>query len=180
MKNHPLRYCIVTVCLFLLAASSTAAGPELQIAPGDTTVVDTTTFQVRIVANSSITSLMGFDITVAFDTSIVELVSVDKESPPGSGDSTTFFHWFDAGIPSDTVHVNGAVLGTTVDGPEVLFFITFKPLSHGTTPVTFVETELRDNFNVDIGHDTIDGSITVAKSIPVQSVTWGSIKARYR
>ena len=180
MKNQPLRYCIVTVCLLLLAAVSAAANPELQVAPNDTTVVDGTTFQIRIVANSSITSLMGYDVTIAFDTSLVELVGVDEGSLPGSGGATTFFHWFDAGVASDTVHVNGAVLGTTVDGPGVLFLITFKALFPGITPVTFVSTEIRDNFNVDIPHDTIDGSITVEKSIPVQTVTWGSIKTRYR
>ena len=123
---------------------------------------------------------MGYDVTIAFDTSLVELVGVDEGSLPASGGATTFFHWFDAGVASDTVHVNGAVLGTTVDGPGVLFFITFKALFPGITPVTFVSTEIRDNFNVDIPHDTIDGSITVEKSIPVRSATWGSIKTRYR
>jgi len=131
VKKHPLGYCIVTVCLLLLTAASAAANPELQITPNDTTVVDGTTFQVRIVANSSITSLMGYDVTIAFDTSLVELVGVDEGSLPGSGGATTFFHWFDAGVASDTVHVNGAVLGTTVDGPGVLFFITFKALFPG-------------------------------------------------
>lgn len=180
MKSHPLRYCIVTVCLLLLAAASATANPELQVAPGDTTVISGTTFQIRIVANSEITGLMGYDITVAFDTSLVELVSVDEGSLAGSGGATTFFHWFDAGVASDTVHVNGAVLGTTVDGPGVLFLITFKALFPGITPVTFVATELRDNFNVVIAYDTIDGSVTVEKSIPVQSVTWGEIKNRFR
>jgi hypothetical protein len=180
VKNHPLRYCIVTVCLLLLTAASTVAGQELQVAPSDTTVVDGTTFQIRIVANSSVTSLMGYDIIVAFDTSLVELIDVVEGSLPGSGGATTFFHWFGAGIPSDTVHVNGAVLGTTVDGPGVLFVITFKAIFPGITPVEFIATEMRDNLNVDIAHNAVDGSITVEKSIPVRSSTWGNIKSRYR
>jgi hypothetical protein len=163
-----------------MVAGSAVAGPGLQVTPEDTSVVAGTTFQIRIVVDSSITGLMGYNVTVAFDSSIVELVSVDEGSLPGSGGAPTFFHWFNAGVASDTVYVNGAVLGTTVDGPGVLFFITLKGLCEGTTPVSFVTTELRDNFNVVISHDTTDGNIQVQEPIPVRSDTWGHIKTRYR
>ena len=180
MKNRLLRYCIIAACLLLLIAGSASAGSGLQVAPDDTTVVAGESFQIRIVADSSITSLMGYEVTVAFDSSIVRLVSVDEGPLPGSGGAPTFFHWFGAGMASDSVHVDGAVLGTTVDGPGVLLTIEFKAKREGTTPVSFVSTELRDNFNVVISHDTTDGSITVEKSIPVRPATWGSIKIRYR
>ena len=180
MKNQLLRYCIIAACLLLLIAGSASAGSGLQVAPDDTTVVAGTTFQIRIAVDASITSLMGYEVTVAFDSSIVELVSVDEGPLPGSGGATTFFHWFGAGVVSDTVYVNGAVLGTTVDGPGVLFTMEFKAKREGTTPVSFISTELRDNFNVVISHDTTDGRIVVEKTIPVRSVTWGGIKLRYR
>jgi hypothetical protein len=175
-----MRYCIVTVCLLWLVAGSAVAGPGLLVAPYDTTVVAGTTFQIQILVDSSIDSLMGYDVTVAFDSTIVELVSVDEGSLPGSGGAPTFFHWFGAGALSDSVHVNGAVLGTTVDGPGLLFTITFKGLREGATPVSFVRTELRDGFNAVISHGTTDGIVNVAEPIPVRSVTWGAIKNLYR
>ena len=180
MNNHPMRYCIVAACLLLMVAGSAAAGPGLQVAPDDTTVVAGTTFQIRIVVDSSIASLMGYDVTVVFDSSVVELVGVDEGSLAGSGGAQTFFHWFGAGVASDTVHVNGAVLGTTVDGPGVLFLITFKGRRQATTPVSFVSSELRDNFNILISHDTTDGIVVVEEPIPVRPATWGAIKILYR
>ncbi len=180
MKNRLLRYCIIAACLLLLIAGSASAGSGLRVAPDDTTVVAGESFQIRIVVDSSVTSLMGYEVTVAFDSSIVELVGVDEGPLPGSGGAQTFFHWFGAGVASNSVHVDGAVLGTTVDGPGVLFTIEFKAKREGTTPVSFVSTELRDNFNVVISHDTTDGSIVVEKTIPVRPATWGSIKIRYR
>jgi len=175
-----MRYCIIAAFLLLLVAGKTTASLGLMVMPDDTTVVAGTTFQIRIAVDSSIDSLMGYDITVAFDSSVVELVSVDEGALPGSGGAPTFFHWFNASVLSDTVVVNGAVLGTTVDGPGVLFTITFKGLREGATPVAFVDTELRDNFNVVISHDTADGVVHVAEPIAVRAVTWGAIKNLYR
>ncbi len=180
MKIHPMRYCIVTMFLLMLLAGNASAGTGLQVSPDTSNVLVDDTFQIQIYIDASINSLMGYDIKVAFDSSVVEVISVDEGSLPGSGGVPTFFHWFDAGLPSDTVLVNGAVLGTTVDGPGVLFTITFKALRVGTTPVSFIRYELRDGVNVVISHVTTDGYIVVDAAIPVRTVTWGEIKNLYR
>jgi hypothetical protein len=173
------KYCIVTTVLLWVITGTAAALPGLAIAPGDTTVVADNTFQIRIEADAALVGLMGYDITVAFDSSIVELVGVDEGPLPGSGGAETFFHWFGAGAAGDTVVVNGAVLGTTVDGPGVLFTITLEGIREGTTPVSIVASQMRDNFNVAIPHATAGGSVTVEEPIAVRTATWGEIKTLY-
>lgn len=181
MKNSLPKYCIVTtVLLWVIAGTAAAAEPVLSIAPDDTTVVVDNTFQIRVEVDADFLGVMGYDITVAFDSSIVELVGVDEGSLPGSGGATTFFHWFGAGAAADTVVVNGAVLGTTVDGPGVLFTITLKGIREGVTPVSIVTSQLRNNFNGVIPHVFAGGSVTVEVPIAVRATTWGEIKTIYR
>jgi hypothetical protein len=180
VNNSIPKYCIVTTVLLWVITGTAAAQPVLSVAPVDTTVVVDTEFQIRIEVDAALAGLMGYDVTVAFDTSIVELIGVDEGSLPGSGGAETFFHWFGAGAPKDTVVVNGAVLGTTVDGPGVLFTITLKGLREGITPVSIVASHMRDNFNVVIPHATAGGIVRVEKPIAVRVTTWGEIKAIYR
>ncbi len=181
MKNCIKRCCIIVTVLLLLVSGSAMAEPRLLIAPDDTTVVVNHLFQIQIEADSSIQGLMGYDISITFDSTVVKLVGVDEGTLPGSGGAPTFFHWFGPGVASGHVRVNGAVLGTTVDGPGTLFLVTFKGLREGTTAVTFVSpTELRDNLNATILHGTTGGSITVEEPIPTHPVTWGSIKNLYQ
>lgn len=180
MKNCLRKYSIVAAVLLWATAGPALADPGLTVAPADTTVLAGTTFEIRIEADAGLVGLMGYDVTVAFDSSIVELVGVAEGPLPGSGGATTFFHWFDAGVASNSVSVNGAVLGTTVDGPGVLFTITLKGSREGITPVSFVASQLRDNFNVVIPHAATGTSVSVEKPIPVRAGTWGRIKAIYQ
>ena len=152
----------------------------VMVVPPATLVAPDSVFQIEIAVDSLIVSLMGYDLSLEFDSTIVELISVDEGPLPQSSPSGSFFFWFGAGLPSDEVWVNGAVLGTTVDGPGVLFTITFEAVNNGTTPVNFISTHMRDGLNVPILHHSVDGQITVDESIPVRDVTWGEIKAVFR
>ena len=166
--------------LLLLGAVPLWADPGVMVVPPSTVVAPDSMFQIEIAIDDLVVSLMGYDLSLEFDSSIVELVSVDEGPLPQSGPSGSFFHWFGAGLPSDEVWVNGAVLGTTVDGPGVLFTITFKAVKNGITPVTFISTHMRDGLNVPISHHSTNGEINVDKSVPVRDVTWGEIKAVFR
>jgi len=85
-------------------------------------------------------------------------------------------------VKSDYVHVNGAVLGATIDGPGELFTLTFKAKTHGvvrTTDVVIVYSVLRDGANRPIDHETRDGFVAVEPTVRVEQSTWGAIKSRY-
>ena len=135
-----MRLISLVALLLLLSTVPLWADPGVMVVPPSTVVDPDSMFQIEIAVDYLIVSLMGYDLSLEFDSSIVELISVDEGSLPQSGPSGSFFHWFGAGLPSDEVWVNGAVLGTTVDGPGVLFTITFKALKNGMSPVTFIST----------------------------------------
>jgi len=163
-----------------LSAIPSILADSLYVSPDSTEVSEGTIFTLEIWAPTDITELMGWDITVTFDPAVIEIQSVDEGWLPTTSSDTTFFWWFDQGAGTGTVHVNGAILGTTVDGPGALFSITFEALSvDAETDVDIVFSELRNGVNESIAHHTRSGYVKVDKSVSVRSATWGAIKKRY-
>ena len=158
---------------------SAQAQAELFVSPADTTVLAGDEFEVRIEIDADLLSMMGYDVVVAFDSSLVRLISVTEGSLPPTGPSGSFFHWFDAGVPNTIVHVNGAVLGTTVDGPGVLFRIRFEALEVGATPMVIAFSDIRDSSNAAIPHNALSTTVIIDSPIPVEATTWGGVKALY-
>jgi hypothetical protein len=183
VKKQIVIGAMMAVAMFVLMAVAPPAGPAIFVAPADTTVFKDEgpeTFALRRWVTDEITDLMGWDISVRFDSSLITIMDVSEGSLPRSGADTTFFWWFDPGVPSNTVHVNGAVLGTTVDGPGTLFDIVFEKTALGSTYVELFDTRLRTGVNSEIHHTTEDGLVVVVKPIAVEPTTWGQVKEKYR
>jgi len=156
------------------------AQAELFVSPVDTTVVAGDEFEVRIEIGVDFLSMMGYDIVVAFDSSLVQVVSVSEGSLPPTGPSGSFFFWYDADLPNTVVHVNGAVLGTALDGPGVLFRIRFASLEVGVTSMVIAFSDIRDSTNAAIPHNSLSTTVIIDSPIPVKPTTWGRVKAMYR
>jgi hypothetical protein len=174
---------IVTVAL-LLALTGTAAAdtPLVYIHPDSSYVPHNTVFTLEVRVSAATTSLMGYNIAVTFDPSILQLQSVDEGSLPLTSGYTTFFHWLNP-ASTDSVHVNGAILGNTVNGPGTLFTLTFKAWSPDDTQATDVViaySVIRDGVNQSIAHTVQGGHVLVESPIAVESATWGAVKALYR
>lgn len=140
-------------------------------------------FQLGVYVSTGVVDLMGYNVAVTFDSSVIEIVDVGEGPLMGTATDTTFFWWFGAGLKSDSVHVNGASLGATVDGPGELFTMTFKALTHGvvrTTNVRIALSELRDGTNHPIEHGRRHGFVAVEPTVRVEETTWGAIKERFR
>ena len=172
------------ICLCILTAVSMFSRPamaqaELFVSPADTTALAGDEFEVRIEIDADFLSLMGYDIVVAFDSSLVRVVSVIEGALPPTGPSGSFFYWFDPGVPNTIVHVNGAVLGTPVDGPGVLFRIRFEALVVGVTPMVIAFSDIRDDTNAAIPHNALNTTVVIDAPIPVEASTWGRVKALY-
>jgi len=154
----------------------------ISVCPDSTWKAEGEVFEIGICVSAGLTGVMGYNIAVTFDSSVVEIVDVDEGPLPQSASDTTFFWWYDDGVKSDYVHVNGAVLGATIDGPGELFTLTFKAKTHGvvrTTDVVIVYSVLRDGANRPIDHETRDGFVAVEPTVRVEQSTWGAIKSRY-
>lgn len=174
------------------AASVDVSGPAarvslfpdtLSVVPDSTWKSEGAVFQIGIRVSAGVTELMGYNVAVTFDSSVIRLLDVREGPLPQTASDTTFFWWFHPGLPSDSVHVNGAALGATVNGPGELFTITFKALTHGevrSTSLRIVYSDLRDGTNHPIGHERRHGFVAVEPTVSVEKATWGAIKDLYR
>jgi hypothetical protein len=135
-------------------------------------------FEVDILVDAGFVDLMGYDITIVFNSSIIELIGATEGPLPQSAAAPTFFWWAPGGS-ADTVVVNGAVLGTTVDGPGNLFTLTFKAKEVGTTQIAATFSDIRTGTNTAITHTIQSATVIVDDSIPVEQTTWGRVKYRY-
>jgi hypothetical protein len=155
-----------SVCL---QPSASSAEPPLvtsvlNVCPDSTWRSEGEVFQIGVCVSAEITDLMGYNVAVRFDSTVIEILGVMEGPLPQSAPGNTFFWWFNPGVRSDSVHVNGAILEATVDGPGELLTMVFRARTHGvlrTTTVRIAHSELRDGTNHPIAHETVDGFVTV-------------------
>jgi hypothetical protein len=138
----------------------------ISVCPDSTWKTGGDVFPIGVCISPGLRGVMGYNIAVAFDSSVVEIMNAEEGPlPPSAGE--TFFWWYDAGVKTDFVHVNGAVLGETMDGPGELFTLTFKARNGAvvrTTDVVITYSVLRDEFNEPVLHETKDGWVRIEPS----------------
>lgn len=136
----------------------------LYVCPDSTWRSEGDVFQIGVCVSTEIADLMGYNVAVTFDSSVIEILAVTEGPLPQSAPGTTFFWWFHAGVKSDSVHVNGAILEGTVNGPGELFTMTFRARTHGvvrTTTVRIAYADLRNGANQPIDHERVNGFVAV-------------------
>jgi hypothetical protein len=164
-------------------ALSPLLSDTLFVSPDSTWRAEGEVFDIGICVSPGITELMGYNVAVTFDSSVIGILDVSEGPLPQASSDTTFFWWFNDGVKTDSVHVNGAILGATVDGPGELFTLTFKALKHGvvrTTAIRIAVSALRDGSNHPIAHERKNGFVAVEPTIPIEETTWGAVKNLYR
>jgi hypothetical protein len=166
------------VALLAVVPVQSHSQPALVVDPESGIVQVDDQFEVDVLVDAGFVDLMGYDISIVFNSSLIELIGVDEGPLPQSAAAPTFF-WWTMGASTDSVAVNGAVLGTTVDGPGVLFTLRFKALEVGTTPIAVTYSDLRTGTNEVITHTTQSATVIVDKTIPVAQTTWGRLKHLY-
>lgn len=173
-----IKYLILFIAtLALLMSAGPAAADELYFSPADNSIFSFDPFPVHVMVDD-IGSIMGYNISVSLTGDpCVMVVSVIEGTLPGSMGDPTFFIWLDPGNPN-SISVNGSVLGTTVDGPGILFTIYFQALSPGTAWLDFTYSDLRNGVNESLAHNSDKrAKITVLEAIGVDESSWGAIKA---
>lgn len=155
----------------------------LSVEPESTVVSTGTFFSLAINLSADATELMGYNVVIRFDPTVIRVVAVEEGTLPQTSGFTTFFRWLNAATASDSLRVNGAILGNTVAGPGELFTIHFQGLdltSERTSPVAFVYSDVRNGMNQTLEHITRDGVVTVLRPVPVVPTNWGELKSWYR
>ena len=152
------------VCLFVLLAallaSTAGADSTLYVDPALTEVWTGDDLWVDVSVNAELLGLTGYDLTIDYDESVLEVLGVVEGAlPQGSGSS--FFYWTPGPAPENAIVINGAVLGDSVDGPGVLARLHFSALIPGVSPLEFLTFELRDIANFPLPVTAYDGQVIV-------------------
>jgi len=178
MIRTRLNSCLLLIISMAFWIAPAISAPRVYIAPADTMVIKDTTFQLKVYVISDSTDMMGYNITIGFDSLMIKVISVDEGSFPLNSGHSTFFYWLNPGS-DDHVQVNGAVLGAPIRGHGVIFTLTFDAVNLGTTDVRITASEIRDGDNTTISHTTNNGIVRVIYNVETNPVSWGVIKSTY-
>jgi hypothetical protein len=151
--NHETRDGLVTITPIQVVA----------VCPDSTSVSEGEVFSLALCFSAGLADVMGYNMAVTFDSSVIEIMAVE-EGPLPSTAGNTFFWWYNAGAKTDSLYFNGAVLGETMDGPGEVVTLTFKAKIESvitSTDVVIAYSELRDQWNDPIDHETRDGFVQI-------------------
>jgi hypothetical protein len=158
----------------LPVSNSSALAPwfsdTVSVCPDSTWSADGEVLTIGICISSGMTGVVRYTFSVTFDSSVIEILNAEEGPLPASYPGDSYFYWYDAGMPTDSIRVSGVVVGGAVNGPGELVTLTFKSKSHSmvaTTDVVVADSELRNSLNELIGHETRNGVVTVE---PIQVV----------
>jgi|WetSurMetagenome_2_1015567.scaffolds.fasta_scaffold04390_3 hypothetical protein len=173
-------FCIMSILIPFLSPSKAPAQSCISVLPDTTVVPIGARFSLDIAVNDPTDSLMGYNVTLGFDRSYLEVVRVDEGSLPATSGYATFFRWLNEGCACDSILVNGSILGNTVAGPGTLFAVTFKALAPGTARVVIRRGDLRNDMNQKLAHCSRDALVIIEPPIGSKASSWGRVKALYK
>lgn len=178
------RACLlITFALFatavLVAPARTAAGATVSFSPlhSGTDVGDTVTVNVTI--DAATPDLRGASLVLEFDPAVVAPVSVLKGALVTAAPCPSFLAWLNEPAVGDSLAVDLALLGCSIDGPGHVIELRFTGIAPGFTALECRSLSLRNSLNQTIPASCVPGSITVGP-ISVEPHTWGRVKAAYR
>ena len=161
MKGMRWEVVCLAVLLAVLLVSTASADPTLYIDPALTEVLTGDDFWVDVSVNAELLGLTGYDLTIDYDESVLEVLGVVEGALPQSSGSS-FFYWTSGPSPENAIVINGAVLGGSVDGPGVLARLHFSALGPVWSPLEFLTFELRDIENAPIPVTAVGGYVVVS------------------
>ncbi len=153
--------------------------PMIYLVPSETEVPEGTDFIVDVAVNESVTDLTGYDLELTLDPTFVHFAGASEGPLPTSGGDDTYF--FSTVENDSTMVINGAVLGSWVDGPGILAHIELSAHYQGQTDLVFSFVELRDlDNNVLTVFD--DGAVitVIPGGSPAEATSWSAVKSLFR
>jgi len=164
--------------LALIACAPAAGAVTVSVVPADTSVMCGDTLTVRIVTDA-FPDLKAYQLIFSFDPTILQYVGALPGDVLTMG---TMQVLGDAELPVDSVWVDCAQLAGSTSGPGVLAYFRFAAaLGTGVSPITCLQVDFRDSWNVQTLPDCVSGLVRVPTCpTPALSETWGRVKTLYR
>jgi hypothetical protein len=180
MQKKLTIFCIMMIVILFLFPSMAPAQRCISVLPDTTVVTIDMQFSLDVAVNDHGDSLMGYDVTVGFDRSYLEVVRVEEGLLPTTSGYPTFFSRLSEGCACDSIFVNGSILDGTVDGPGTLFTITFKALKDGKVYVAIGRSDLRNGMNQKLSHCSEDALVIIDRPIGSEACSWSRVKSLYK
>jgi hypothetical protein len=180
MRKKLTIVCLMIISIALFFPVGLRAERCISIQPAATVAAIDALFSLEVAVNDTVISLMGYNITIAYDDSYLEIVNVKEGSLLKNSGEATFFGWLNRGCDCDSILVNGSILGATVNGPGTLFTMTFKAIKLGSVDVVIQRSDIRDGNNQKLSHRREHATVKIEQPIGTEKSTWSGVKYLYR
>jgi hypothetical protein len=137
----------------------------------------TLNFDVAIDLAAAGAAVMGTEIAVTFDESIVRLNGITAGNWYTASGQNYYFHDYTT-LGTSTIHFAAALLGDDRVADGTLAVCHFTALGVGVSPLVFVDVDVRDATNLDLGAaHSVGDLIIIQTAIPNEGSAWGDVKA---
>ncbi len=169
----------VPVVLTVLLFAACAWSQTVSFSP-PVSIPITLTFDVEIDLAATGAAVMGTEIAVTFDEDIVRLDGITAGDWYTTAGQSYYFH--DYTTPGTaTIHFAAALLGSDRVADGTLAVCHFTALAVGVSPLVFVDVDVRDGTNLDLGAaHSVGDLIIIQRAIPNGSSAWGDLKSLWR
>lgn len=163
----------------LLVASSARSNVSFDPPNGVIEGNETLTVDVRV--DAAVLDLRGFTFVFEFDSTIVKPISVQAGPLVTGAACPHFLTWVNIAAVGDSIYVDGATLGCSVNGPGSIVRLTFVGgPAYGISPLRCRSSTLRNSLNQTIPCVCVAGTIEHRPPIAVARRPWGHVKKYYR
>ncbi len=131
---------------------------------------------IDVNVDAEIVDLHGFSLVFEFDPDVLEVFSVSPGSLLDDADCGYFLEWVNETAVGDSIWVDSALLGCSVDGPGTIVQIVLGGHGPGVSNLGCRTGLLRDSLNMPIPYVCGEAEITNLCPTETTRSVWGYLK----
>jgi len=183
MRRIRWSCCLLTLglaCLPFALSVPCAQAVTASVSPADTTVVNGTTFSLRVVCDA-FPDLKAYQLIFSKGAANLQYLGATAgDILTGGVGAYTVQELPDVTTPLDSLWVDCAKLNGTTSGPGVLIYFHFKAVATGVCPINCLQVDFRDSMINLTVPGCSGGIVRVESPVPVVPASWGCLKMIYR
>ncbi|PJA76337.1 hypothetical protein CO151_03255 [bacterium CG_4_9_14_3_um_filter_65_15] len=169
---------VIVSCLISAPVAAQTAGLSLVPSVGSFDCGET--FTLDLMVDAQTIDLHGSSVVLEFNDAILAPLAVQPGALVTGAACPYFFDWTNASAIGDSIAVDLANLGCSVEGPGSILRVTFEGSVSGVSAVDCRSGILRDSLNQDIPYTCTGAEVNYLCPIADDPQAWGSLKALYR
>jgi hypothetical protein len=179
---RPRRLLIPVVALALCTLVGVASGEpvELSFVPVTSEVACDAARPIDVWIDGDVTDLRGASLVMRFDPLVIRPVAVEEGQLFLDDPCPSFLRWRNADAIGDSVAVDVAGLGCSVQGPGPIVRLWVTGVADGSTLLRGTDVILRDATNATIPALWTPAHVIVACPVEASDRSWTAIKSAFR